>query len=56
MVAKVQKKRKLPLPPPLNNVNVVKNDARIWSAAQMRASFPHKKPKCVHHLQPEDAP
>ena len=37
MDAKVQKrKRKLP-PPPLNNVNVIKNDTRIWSAAQMRA-------------------
>lgn len=31
------------------------NDTRIWSAAQMRALFPHKKPKCVHHLQAEDA-
>ena len=31
------------------------NDTRIWSAAHMRASFPHKKPKCVHHLQAEDA-
>ena len=31
------------------------NDTRIWSAAQMRVSFPHKTPKCVHHLQAEDA-
>ena len=31
------------------------NDTRIWSAAHMRALFPHKKPKCVHHLQAEDA-
>ena len=31
------------------------NDTRIWSAAQMRALFPHKKPKRVHHLQAEDA-
>ena len=32
------------------------NDTRIWSAAQMRALFPHKKTKRVHHLQAEDAP
>ncbi len=31
------------------------NDTRIWSAAQMRVLFPHKKTKCVHHLQAEDA-
>ena len=31
------------------------NDTRIWSAAQMRALFPHKKTKRVHHLQAEDA-
>ena len=31
------------------------NDTRIWSAAQMRALFPHKKTKRVHHLQAENA-
>ena len=41
------------LPPILNNVNVIMNDTRIWSAAQMRALFPHKNPNACITFKPK---
>ena len=39
--------------PILNNVNVIMNDTRIWSAAQMRALFPLKKPNACITFKPK---
>ena len=48
-----KKKEKAPATLPINNVNVIKNDTRIWSAAQMRASFPRKNPNACITFKPK---